>query len=93
MRTRAAVLFGLVVSVVVAPAVAGVKHSSIGVCPRKDEFAKRQAALDPIVASLSTETSKSNGMVRDAAANARGHLGGTDARTTRRRRRTPTAGR
>jgi murein DD-endopeptidase MepM/ murein hydrolase activator NlpD len=35
------------------PAASGSKHASIGVCTRKDEFAKRQKALDPLVASLS----------------------------------------
>jgi murein DD-endopeptidase MepM/ murein hydrolase activator NlpD len=42
-----------------AIALAGPKHPSIGVCTRKDEFAKRQKKLDPLVASLSTETNKS----------------------------------
>jgi murein DD-endopeptidase MepM/ murein hydrolase activator NlpD len=43
----------------VAGAYAGAEHPSIGVCTRRDEFAKRQAALDPVVASLSAETGES----------------------------------
>jgi len=40
------------------PAHSGPKHSSIGVCTRKEDFAKRQEALDPLVASLSAETNE-----------------------------------
>jgi len=48
----------------VAIAVAGPVDPSIGVCTRKDEFAKRQAALDPLVAALGreTKTSKKRGL-------------------------------
>jgi murein DD-endopeptidase MepM/ murein hydrolase activator NlpD len=58
-RARAVLPFVLLAILAAAPAVGGVEHPSIGVCTRKDEFAERQAALDPIVASLSTETKKS----------------------------------
>ncbi|MHC4340695.1 MAG: peptidoglycan DD-metalloendopeptidase family protein [Planctomycetota bacterium] len=55
-RTHALLVF-FAIGVATAPAHSGAKHSSIGVCTRKEEFAKRQEALDPLVASLSTETS------------------------------------
>jgi murein DD-endopeptidase MepM/ murein hydrolase activator NlpD len=53
------VLTSLVFFLAAAVASAGVEHSSIGVCTRKDKFAKRQAALGPVVASLSTEDRES----------------------------------
>jgi murein DD-endopeptidase MepM/ murein hydrolase activator NlpD len=51
------VLFAIGIATSVASP--GPKHASIGVCTRKEEFAKRQEALDPLVASLSDATKES----------------------------------
>lgn len=47
------------VLLIAAVAAAAPADRSIGVCTRKDEFAKRQAALDPLVAELSAEENDS----------------------------------
>jgi murein DD-endopeptidase MepM/ murein hydrolase activator NlpD len=51
------ILLPLLLLAVIADA--GPVDKSIGVCTRKDEFAKRQEALDPVVAALGTEEKES----------------------------------
>ncbi|MEN8151665.1 MAG: peptidoglycan DD-metalloendopeptidase family protein [Planctomycetota bacterium] len=64
MRPRTTILALLLVGLAAGAAHSGPAHPSIGVCTRKEEFAKRQKALDGLVAALSAtgKESKAKGL-------------------------------